>query len=93
MFDIICISGSRCFAGAFSQQNESSKGGSMPGLDGRHRNKDGRIEQKRADTKIKNLKPQHPELKIFPDNATLGEIRARYSAESLDGLLRAIRKR
>lgn len=63
----------------------------MGGLDGRHRNEDGRIERKRGDTKIKNLKDQHPELNAFSDNATLGEIRTRYNVDSLDALLKALR--
>ncbi len=50
----------------------------MTGLDGRHRNEDGRIEKNRGDTKIGNLKGQYPELKDFPDDATLGELRDEY---------------
>ena len=65
----------------------------MAGLDGRHRNEDGRIERKRGDTKIANLKDQYSELRGFPDNATLGQIRTRYKVDSLDALLRAIRNR
>ena len=65
----------------------------MAGLDGRHRNEDGRIERKRGDTKIENLKDQYPELKSFPDNATLEEIRTQYNVDSLDALLRALRNR
>jgi hypothetical protein len=37
----------------------------MTGLDGRHRNEDGRIERKRGDTKVRNLKDQYPQLKRF----------------------------
>lgn len=65
----------------------------MGGLDGRHRNEDGRIERKRSDTKMKNLKGQHPELRTFSDNATLGEIRIQHNVDSLDALLRALRKK
>ena len=65
----------------------------MAGLDGRHRNDDGRIERKRGDTKIENLKDQYPELRVFPDNATLGEIRTQYNVDSLDALLRELRNR
>jgi len=65
----------------------------MAGLDGRHRNEDGRIERKRGDTKIENLKDQYPELKSFPDKATLKEIRTQYNVDSLDALLRALRNR
>ena len=63
----------------------------MSGLDGRHRNEDGRIERKRGDTKIENLKDQYPELKRFPDDATLGDLRDRYGVDSLDALLRRLR--
>lgn len=59
----------------------------MGGLDGRHRNEDGRIERKRGDTKMKNLKVQHPELRVFSDNSSLGEIRIQHKVESLDALL------
>jgi hypothetical protein len=65
----------------------------MAGLDGRHRNEDGRIERKRGDTKIENLKDQYPKLKNFPDNATLEEIRTQYKVDSLGALLRALRNR
>ena len=62
----------------------------MTGLDGRHRNEDGRIDRKRGDTKVGNLKDQYPELKRFPDDATLGELRDKYNVDSLDALLRAL---
>ena len=63
----------------------------MPGLDGRHRNEDGRIERKRGDTKVKHLKDTYPELRRFPDEMTLGQLRAIYGARSLDGLRRMLR--
>jgi hypothetical protein len=43
-----------------------------PGLDGRHRDKDGEIQQKRSDTLNKNLSKRIPE---FSPNATLGYMR------------------
>ena len=43
-----------------------------PGLDRRHRDKDGEIQQKRSDTLNKNLAKPIPQ---FPPNATLGEMR------------------
>jgi hypothetical protein len=64
----------------------------MSELDGRHRNEDGRIDRKRGDTKIENLKDQYPQLRVFPDEATLGEIRDQYNVSSLNALLRALRK-
>lgn len=65
----------------------------MEGLDGRHRDKDGRISAKHGNTKIKNLKADYPELKNFRDEDTLGEVRDRYGADSLDDLLRKLRDR
>lgn len=43
-----------------------------PGLDQRHRDKDGEIQQKRSDTLNKNLPTPIPE---FSPNATLGYMR------------------
>lgn len=65
----------------------------MTGLDGRHRNEDGRIEKKRGDTKIGHLKAQYPALTGFPDDLTLGELRDRYHVDSLDALLQVLRAR
>jgi hypothetical protein len=62
------------------------------GLDGRHRDKNGRIEEKHGNTKVKNLKEQYPELKNFRNEDTLGQVRDRYGADSLDDLLRTLRK-
>jgi|HubBroStandDraft_6_1064221.scaffolds.fasta_scaffold1238504_2 hypothetical protein len=64
----------------------------MTGLDGRHRNEDGRIERKRGDTK--GREPEGPiprELKRFPDDTKLGDLRDRYHVDSLDALLRKLR--
>lgn len=63
------------------------------GLDGRSRNKDGQIDKKHGNTKIKNLKDQYPELKNFRNEDTLGQVRDRYGADSLDELLRELRKK
>jgi hypothetical protein len=62
----------------------------MEGLDGRHRDANGRIEEKHGNTKMKNLKGQYPRLKHFRDEDTLSEVRDRYGAESLDDLLRKL---
>jgi hypothetical protein len=43
-----------------------------PGLDGRHRDKDGEIQQKRSDTLNKNLSQPIPQ---FRADATLGHMR------------------
>ena len=63
----------------------------MSGLDGRHRNEDGRIERKRGDSKVKNLKEDYPELSRFPDDTTLSELRDRYGVDSLDALRRKLK--
>jgi len=65
----------------------------MKGLDGRHRDKDGRIEKKHGNTKIKNLKGEYPELKNFQNEDTLGQVRDRYGADSLDELIRILRSK
>jgi hypothetical protein len=46
----------------------------QPGLDGRKRNEDGEIRQKRGDALNKNLSPPIPG---FSPNATLGTMRKR----------------
>jgi hypothetical protein len=43
-----------------------------PGLDGRHRDRDGEIQQKRSDTLNKNLSNPIPQ---FRSDATLGHMR------------------
>jgi hypothetical protein len=43
-----------------------------PGLDGRHRDQDGEIQQKRSDTLNKNLSKPIPQ---FSPDTTLGEMR------------------
>jgi hypothetical protein len=63
----------------------------MEGLDGRHRDKNGQIERKHGNTKMRTLKPEYPELKNFRNDDTLGQVRARYGVESLDGLLEKLR--
>jgi hypothetical protein len=63
----------------------------MEGLDGRHRDKNGQIERKHGNTKMRTLKPEYPELKNFRNDDTLGQVRARYGVESLDALLEKLR--
>ena len=65
----------------------------MEGLDGRHRDRDGRIQKKRSDTKMKNLKREYPELKNFDNESTLGEVCERQGVADLDQLLRKQRQR
>lgn len=63
------------------------------GLDGRHRDQDGRISEKHGNTKMKNLKPDYPEFKNFRNEDTLGEVKERYGADSLDDLRRKVKGR
>jgi len=65
----------------------------MEGLDGRHRDRDGRIQKKRSDTKMKNLKREYPELNNFDNESTLGEVCERQGVADLDQLLRKQRQR
>jgi hypothetical protein len=57
-----------------------------PGLDRRHRDKDGEIQQKRSDTLNKNLAKPIPQ---FPPNATLGEMREKTGKVSEAAVRRA----
>jgi hypothetical protein len=63
------------------------------GLDGRHRDKNGRIEEKHGNTKMKNLKAQYPELKNFRNDDTLGQVRNRHEVDSLDALIRKLKEK
>ena len=65
----------------------------MKGLDGRHRDRDGRIQKKRSDTKMKNLKSYYSELKNFGNESTLGEVCERQGVTDLDQLLRKQRQK
>ena len=65
-----------------------------PGLDGRHRDKGapltGRIDQKRSDSKNKNLSNPIPG---FSPNATVGHMREVTGETSLKGIREAAKKR
>ncbi len=60
-----------------------------PGLDGRHRDKDGEIQQKRSDTLNKNLSTPIPQ---FRGNTTLGTMRERTGKVSEAAVRRAAAK-
>ncbi len=60
-----------------------------PGLDKRHRDKDGQIQQKRSDTLNKNLSKPIPE---FSPNATLGHMRKVTDKISEEAVRRAAKK-
>jgi hypothetical protein len=60
-----------------------------PGLDHRHRDKDGEIQQKRSDTLNKNLSKPIPQ---FSPNTTLGEMRKKTGKVSEAEVRRAAAK-
>jgi hypothetical protein len=60
-----------------------------PGLDGRHRDKDGEIQKKRSDALNKNLSKPIPQ---FSQNATLGYMRKMTGKESESDVRRASAK-
>lgn len=62
------------------------------GLDGRHRDKNGRISEKHGNTKMKTLKPIYPELKNFGNEDTLSTVKDRQGVETLDQLLKKLRR-
>ena len=61
-----------------------------PGLDDRHRNEDGRIRQKRADTKNKNLSQPIPG---FSPETTLEKMRKRTGKTSEKDVREAAKRR
>ena len=60
-----------------------------PVLDGRHRDQDGEIQQKRSDTLNKNLSKPIPQ---FSPNTTLGEMRKKTGKISETAVRRAAAK-
>lgn len=61
-----------------------------PGLDGRHRDENGRIEQKHGNTLNKNL----PEpIKEFSPNARLDTMRKETKQNSIEGVRQAAKRR
>jgi len=62
----------------------------QPGLDGRHRDKDGEIHKKRGDTQLGTLREEYGEdlLKGTRSDTRLDTILEREGLESLDQLLR-----
>ena len=61
-----------------------------PGLDGRHRDENGRIQQKRGDTLNKNL-PQP--ISEFSPNAKLGTMRKETGQVSIEAVRKAAKER
>jgi len=61
-----------------------------PGLDGRHRDKDGKIQQKRSDTMNKNLSAPIPG---FTPDTTLKTMRERTGKTSEKDIREAVRRK
>ena len=61
-----------------------------PGLDDRHRDKDGTIQQKRSDTKNKNLPNPIPR---FGSETTLGTMRAKTGKVSEKDIRKAVKSK
>ena len=61
-----------------------------PGLDGRHRDKDGEIQQKRGDTLNKNLSRQ---VENFSPNARLDTMREKTGRVSIEDVRSAAKHR
>lgn len=61
-----------------------------PGLDGRHRDQNGQISQKRSDTLNKNLSQPIPN---FSPNATLGTMRRETGQTSIAAVRDAAKRR
>ena len=66
----------------------------QPGLDRRHRDKDGDIHQKRSDTLVRTLRKTYGDdfLPGFRSDATLGTVLNRTGADSLNDLLKHYRR-
>lgn len=59
---------------------------------GKHtRNQDGTFRKERADSLVKNLREEYPELRGINGNTKLGTLKERYNTDSLSGVLRSIR--
>ena len=65
-----------------------------PGLDNRHRDKTGRIDEKRGDTKVKTLRGIYGEdfLPDFRSDARLDTVREKLGEESLTKIVKDFRR-
>lgn len=60
---------------------------------GKHtRTGQGTFRRERADSLVKNLKPEYPELANINGNTKLGTLREKFGVDSLDDVLKALRK-
>jgi hypothetical protein len=62
----------------------------QPGLDGRHRDRDGEIHRKRSDTLVRTLRDEYGDnfAKAYRADAKLGTVLKNEGANSLDDLLK-----
>jgi hypothetical protein len=56
------------------------------GLDGRERDRSGRIREKNGALKIRNAVKEYPEFRAFSPDSTLTNLKKRYKVQSLDEL-------
>ncbi|HUD05162.1 MAG TPA: hypothetical protein VMR59_04200 [Patescibacteria group bacterium] len=60
---------------------------------GKHkRTEEGPFRRERADSLVRNLKEDYPVLDQFDDRTKLGTLRDRYGVDSLDQLIKKLRK-
>jgi hypothetical protein len=59
----------------------------------RSRDQDGTFREKRGDAKVQNLKRDYPVFEGINGNMKLGTLKKQFHTESLDGVMRALRKR
>ena len=58
----------------------------------RSRDKDGEWREKRSDTKVETLKATYPEFESINGNMKLGTLKDKFGVDSLDEVLRELRK-
>lgn len=60
---------------------------------GKHtRTEQGTFRRERSDSLVKNLKQEYPELANINGNTKLGTLREKFGVDSLDDVLKALRK-
>jgi hypothetical protein len=79
---------------SLSQSLDYNRRMKEPGLDGRHRDRDGEIDRKRRDTLVRTLRDTYgPDfLPDFRSDATLGTVLDETGANSLSELVKKHRK-
>jgi hypothetical protein len=87
--DTLCARPELWTAHRVANQNGEKDAMKKPGLDHRHRDKDGTIQQKRSDAKNKNLNPPIPG---FGPEITLGQMRKKTGKTSEKDIRAAMKK-